>query len=133
MHGLSVDACAIVLRSFSSTLVCSHIRYPLNASWKWGACSKPWQPFGDCLKVRGRVHANNQSYYQMRAAGGCGAGGVGGLSHGGGDCPMCRLSDGEKRSDDVRTQCYAERDCRHAATRQHMWLQRLWQRRLLKR
>lgn len=53
--------------------------------------------FSHCLKVREQAHANNQSHYQMSTAVECWAEGVGGLSRGGGVCPMCRLSDGEKR------------------------------------
>lgn len=66
--------------------------------------------------------ANSQTHCQVSAAG------VGqrGLSGGGGVCPMCRPSDGEKRGTAQwaweDTECYAERDCRHAATQSSIYV-----------
>lgn len=49
-----------------------------------------------------------------------------GLSRGGGVCPMCRLSDGEKRGTAQSMKGHRvlrrERDCRHAATRRSMYV-----------
>lgn len=71
-------------------------------------------------EVRERAHANSQKACQMSVR--C----RGGLSRGGGACPMCRLSDGEERGTAQwwreDTECYAERDCRHAETQQHTYV-----------
>lgn len=48
-----------------------------------------------------------------------------GLSGGGGVCPMCRLSDGEKgaqHNEYERTQSATQRDCRHAAVQSGIYV-----------
>lgn len=86
--GFSLPVCAAFILTIAFMHTGEHVKNMKNMQ------------FGQSLKVRERAHANNPRLNQMSAAVE-----VGGLSRGGGACPMCRLMErrGAQRSDDVRT------------------------------